>query len=602
MKKTFPFYSLILPAFLAGVFLVAGCPNPSSRTPEVPGVPGTPEAPGPSVVTGTITGAALQTLVNRGASILIGGPVRIQDGIVDLKSASITVDGPLSFNNCIINAVNADITLGGGSITANGGSVILVPAVEPVWAGKVTGGGTLVPLVSVEEFISGNGFNYTLQSLRIDSAGKILGVDISKALGGKKVYVIGELKNDYAGLDLSRDHSNIVVLGGISSGADIRLGAAVLSGGLTTTGTATLSVIRTVIVGGGLNTGTGAVAIDAPFAVKGTASIGGTFKFSNTVSFEGDVSFADDITRAGGGTLNFEGNVTIAKGKKINLPGAVALATGKSINGALAADTPVTLTPASNAVLTVDGADSKKFTFDTAGCTLTKGTLVIAPDATIAFMENLSVAANAGIVNNGNISTAKALTLSAGGRIAGTGTISAGKTAISGAWEVKGPRGTVAIVNTKDNGATITASYAAGLKAGAAGAVITQAAGAGNVLTIGTATTIALGGNGTTAVGSLVLKGAASDPGKLTFAANGFGATGNSLITTDAVATIAINGLTRIAGNDGVGKGIAGNFDIGSVVKFSRLGAGASPNSITGGSADTVLSGGAYSAGSFGSN
>jgi hypothetical protein len=155
-------------------------------------------------------------------------------------------------------------------------------------------------------------------------------------------------------------------------------------------------------------------------------------------------------------------------------------------------------------------------------------------------------------------------------------------------------------MNTNDNGATITTAYTAGLKAGAAGAVITQTAAAGNVLTIGTSTTIALGGDGTTAVGSIVLKGAASDPGKLTFAANGFGATGNSLVTTDAAATIAINGITKIAGNGGVGKGIAGNFDIGSVVKFSRLGAGASPNGITGGAADTVLSGGAYPAGSFG--
>jgi hypothetical protein len=608
MKKILGFHSLILLTFLtflADVFLVTGCSNPAAGAPGAPGtpgLPGTPEASIPSVITGTITGAALQTLVNRGASILIGGPVQVQGGIVDLKSARITVDGPLNFNNCIVNAVNADITIGGGSITINNNSVILVPTVEPAWMRKATGNGVLVPLVSVEESIRGNGGNYTLQSLQIDSAGKISGMDISKAFGGKKVYIIGGLENNYAGLDLSRDLSNIVVLGGISSNADIKLGTATLSGGLTTTGAATLSIVRTVIVGGDLNTGTGAVAIDAPFTVKGTASIGGTFKFSNTVLFERDVSFADDITRAGGGTLDFEGNVAIANGKKINLPSTVAIAVGKSINGALTAGTSVTITSAPNAVLTVDSANSKNFTFDTAACTLTKGTLTIAPGATIAFKENLSVASDAAIVNNGNISiaAAKALILSARSRIAGTGTIGAGKTTISGAWEAKGPGGTVAIMNTKDNGATISASYATGLKAGAAGAVITQAAGAGNVLTIGTATTIALGGDGTTALGSIVLKGAASDPGKLTFAANGFRATGNSLVTTDAAAAIAINGVTKIAGNDGIGKGIAGNFDIGSVTKFSRLGAGASPNSITGGSVDTVLSGGAYPAGSFG--
>jgi hypothetical protein len=543
----------------------------------------------------------MQTLVNRGASILIGGPVQVQEGVVDLKSAHIIVDGSLSFNNCIVNAVNADIAIGGGSITTNNNSVILVPAAEPAWVRKVTGSGTLAPLVSVEEFTRGNGGNYALQSLQIDSAGKILGMDLSKVTGGKKVYITGELKNDYAGLDLSRDYSNIVVLGSVSSGANIRLGAATLSGGLSTTGAATLSTVRTVVVGGDLSTGTGAVAIDAPFTVKGTASIGGTFKFSNTVSFEKDVSFADNITRTGGGTLGFEGNVTIANGKKLNLPGVVTLAAGKSINGALAADTSVTLTPAFNTVLTVDSADNKKLTFDTAGCTLAKGTLAVASDATIALGENLTVAANAAIINNGNISitAAKALMLSAGSRIAGTGRIDAGKTTIGGAWEAKGTRGTVTIMNTKDNGATITASYAAVLKAGAAGAVITQAADAGNLLTIGTATTIALGGDGTAAVGTIVLKGAASNPGKLTFAANGYGTTGNSLIITDAAATIAINGVTKIAGNNGVGKGIAGNFNIGSVAKFGRLGAGASFNSITGGSADTVLSGGAYPAGSF---
>jgi hypothetical protein len=608
MKKTLGFYSLLLLAFPVSVLLVTGCSNPSA---SVPGTPGTPEKPGPSVVTGIITPAALQTLVNRGAPILIGGAVQVQGGlggIVDLKSAYITVDGSLSFSNCTVNAVNADITVGGGSITIND-SVILVPAVEPAWVGKATGNGTLVPLTSVEEFIRGNGLSYTLQSVYIDSAGKISGMDISRDLGGKKIYVIGELKNDYASLDISRNHSNIIALGSINSSADIKLGAATLSGGLTTTGAATLTAVRTVTVGGNLSTGTGAVATDAPFTVKGTASIGGAFKLTNAVTFEGDVSFADDITRAGSGTLNFEGNVTIAKGKKINLPGIVTLAKDKSINGVLTAGTPVTLTPAVNTVLTVDAANSRKFTIDTAGCTLGRGRLIVSSGATVVFGENFTVAAGATLVNNGTIpiTAAKALILSASstdtGRIAGTGTVIAGKTIITGPWEVDGTTGTVTITNTSDNGATITVYSTNGLKAGGPGAVITQTAGAGNVLTIGVSTAIALGGDGTTAAGSVVLKGAAADPGKLVFAANGYNAVGSSLVTTDITSSIAINNVTKIAGNTGVGKGIAGIFDnavIGGATRFKRLGAGAFVNSITGGSADTILSGGAYTTGSFG--
>jgi hypothetical protein len=597
MKKTHGFHSLLLCVFFTGTFLAAGCPNPSDGT---QGAPGTSGASGPTVLTGTITGTALQTLVNQGTSILIGGAVQVQEAVVDLKSAHITVDGPLSFTgNSIVNAVNADITVGGGSITTNINSVILVPALEPSWAGKAANA-TLVPLVSVEELIRGNGVNYTLQSLQIDSAGKISGTEISRALGGKKVYVIGELKNDYASLDLSREHSNIVVLGSISSGADIKVGSAFLSGDLSTTGMANLTAVRAVTIGGSLSTGTGAVVVDAPFTVKGTASVGGVFKFADTVLFEGDASFADNITRAGGGTLGFEGNVTIASGKKITLPLTVTLAAGKSINGALAADTPVTLTPALNASLSVDASDSKKLSFEKAGCTLGKGTLAIAPGAAIALEESFRVSPGAAIANNGSVSIAKSLILPASGSISGTGTVNAGKTTISGAWEVKGSRGTVTITNANGLGATITSAYGAGLRAAAAGALITQTAGAGNVLTIGTATTIALGGDGTTALGSIVLKGASSDPGKLTFTANGFGATGNSLITTDAAATTAINGVTKIAGNTGAGKGIAGNFDISGTAKFSRLGASAPSNSISGGGTDTVLNGGVYPAGSFG--
>jgi hypothetical protein len=601
MKKTLGFYLLLLFAFLTDVFLVTGCSNPSTGGPGGPEGPKKPE--GPSVITGPITAAALQTLIDRDSPILIGGAVQVQKGIVDLKSTQITVDGSLSFNGCTVNAVNADIIVGGGSISTNN-SIILVPTVEPAWVGKATGNGTLVPLVSVEEFARGNSVNYTLQTLQIDSTGKISDVDISRGLGNKKIYVIGELKNNYAGLDLSGEHSNIMTLGSINSSANIKLGDATLSGNLTTTGAATLTASKTIIVGGNLSTGTGHVAVDASFTVKGTASIGGTFKLTNAVTFEGDVFFADDITRAGNGTLSFGGNVTLASGKKI--PGTIALAAGKSINGALTAETPIALTPAYNAMFTVDTSGSKKFTLDTAGCTLSKGTLAVASGATLVLKENFTVASGATLVNNGTIpiGAAKALLLTASrtgiGKIAGTGTISAGKTTITGVWEAKGNAGTVTIANTGDNGATITASYAAGLSAGAAGAVITQAAGAGNVLTIGTGTTIALGGDGTTIVGSLVLKGAADNPGKLTFAANGYNATGNSLVTTNAVANAAINGVTRIAGNADVGKGIAGRFDIGSVAKFGRLGAGTTPNSITGSSADTVLNGGAYPAGSFG--
>jgi hypothetical protein len=466
------------------------------------------------------------------------------------------------------------------------------------------------------EFAAGNSVNYALESVYVDSTGKISGVDISGGLGNKKIYVTGELKNDYAALDLFGTHSGIIPLGSVNSAANIRLSAATLSGDLTTTGTATLNISRTVSVGGNLTTGTGAVTVaDAQLIVKGAASVGGTLGLSNTgnttAMFKRDASFADDITKIGNGSVKFEGNVTLAKGKKLTFKNSctVTLAAGKSINGALAADVAVTLTPFANATLTVDAADSRKLTLDTAACTLTRGTLAVAKDATLVLGENFTVTAGTALVNNGTIpiTATESLILSAGntgndGRIAGTGTIIAGKTRISGTWEASGTSGMVNITNTNDTGATITATVTSVFKAIATDAVITQTAGTGNVLTIGANTAIALGGNGITTAGSIVLKGAASDPGKLTFAAYGVSTPGTSRVTTTGGNGIAINGITKIAGNMGVGKGIAGKFNdaiIGNATTFSVLGGGAASNSITGGTADTILRSGAYPAGSF---
>ncbi|MDR0589112.1 MAG: hypothetical protein LBG25_01055, partial [Spirochaetaceae bacterium] len=106
------------------------------------------------------------------------------------------------------------------------------------------------------------------------------------------------------------------------------------------------------------------------------------------------------------------------------------------------------------------------------------------------------------------------------GRIKGTGTITAGTTTITGAWEAvaaTSDAGTLTILGAA-TGATITAdgTNATGLKAGAAGAAITQAVGASNNLSIGANTVINLDGTDAAAVGKLVLTGDGTNPGKLT--------------------------------------------------------------------------------------
>jgi fibronectin-binding autotransporter adhesin len=121
---------------------------------------------------------------------------------------------------------------------------------------------------------------------------------------------------------------------------------------------------------------------------------------------------------------------------------------------------------------------------------------------------------------------------------------------------------------------------------------ITQAAGtANNALTIGANTVLALGGDGT-AAGSIVLKGAAANPGKLTFENAGSGDVGTSLVTTGA--TSAYNKVTGNVTAPSTGTGLvwyAENATTGG--KWSKVGASNASNGLTGGASDDVTLSGA---------
>ncbi|MDR0624254.1 MAG: hypothetical protein LBG10_07465 [Treponema sp.] len=192
-------------------------------------------------------------------------------------------------------------------------------------------------------------------------------------------------------------------------------------------------------------------------------------------------------------------------------------------------------------------------------------------------------------------------------KIAGTGKISAGLTDITGSWETTtgagAETGTLTILSA-DIGATITAADpVTGLKAGAAGATITQNAGASNTLTIAAATEIGLAGDGVR-VGAIILKNdtetaAATDNGKLSLAA------ATSKITTAATGTVtpaplSADGTTMVAdGSNYTSIGLPNLAGDGTNAKIapSNTPATASTSaagkivSITGGSGATVTGG-----------
>ncbi|MDR2343244.1 MAG: hypothetical protein LBD86_01780, partial [Spirochaetaceae bacterium] len=221
--------------------------------------------------------------------------------------------------------------------------------------------------------------------------------------------------------------------------------------------------------------------------------------------------------------------------------------------------------------------------------TLASGQIIVIPE------NKVIVKAGKKITNNGTITLAPTgslvLSTASGSQssIEGTGKLVAGATTITGTWTTTATGdGTVTILSGADGvGATIAAATAAtGLAAGTGG-TITQAAGSGNTLTIAAATTIALGGDGT-AVGSIVLKGADSNPGKLTFANTGADGGGTSLVTT--AATSAANKVTGTVTAPGTGTALvwyAANAGTGG--KWSKLGASNATNGLTGGSGTTDI-------------
>ena len=242
--------------------------------------------------------------------------------------------------------------------------------------------------------------------------------------------------------------------------------------------------------------------------------------------------------------------------------------------------------------------------------TLTTGQTLFVP----AGATKIVVSAGKKITNAGTITLGDGVSLvlatpaatTGGAQIEGAGSLIAGATTITGTWEAVGKTdnaSSVAITSGASGvGATIAVAdtNAIGLKAGAAGATITQAAGTSNVLTIAVDTTIDLGGTAA-AVGAIVLIGDGTNPGeiKLVDAATSIVKTGNT-VGGDAFGTAAKIG-TKTFATGGAGKaaiyttvnGAAGKIAqiLGGTGNYGLKG-GDSSNTITiDGSADVAASG-----------
>ncbi|MDR0684294.1 MAG: hypothetical protein LBF83_04115 [Spirochaetaceae bacterium] len=157
-------------------------------------------------------------------------------------------------------------------------------------------------------------------------------------------------------------------------------------------------------------------------------------------------------------------------------------------------------------------------------------------------------------------------------KIEGAGKLVAGATTITGAWGATAQTttaGTVTILSAPE-GATITAdgTNATGLKAGGAGAVITQAAGDSNALTIAANTTINLAGDGTTAAGGITLI-SGTNPAKLAFAA-----TSSKVLAGAGAGGTAIGGLNSlvIGGKTIVNGGLVAGDYLNATGKLVQLG------------------------------
>jgi hypothetical protein len=305
---------------------------------------------------------------------------------------------------------------------------------------------------------------------------------------------------------------------------------------------------------GGLTAGTvtGAAVFAADANITG-AAFADTVKFAGAGTLSGEVSFAGDVTVTDAAALE------LASGKAVTLANGTSVKVGDSV--LLTAGGETVLTPGGATTLT-PASTGKKLTIGGADITLTSGVLTVVEGAELALAKTLTVdktLSNAGTITIG-ADGALWLTGAAGtngAKLFGEGTLVAAKTEITGAWLAVGEGGSVSITaDSAGTGSTIVGSESV-LTAGEGG-VITQKSGEKNKLTIAENTTIALGGDATTPVGSIILTGDATpaNGGRIELA-------GTKAVISGSLAaagsTTAVDAGTVAIANVVVGGSISGN-------------------------------------------
>jgi hypothetical protein len=560
---------------LASIFI--GCESPTDGAAGAPGK-------GFGVFTGASSSAAIQAAVDSGAEVYLDG-VTIGEGKLDLKTATVRVFGALKSESSadvfviadkanIIFAPGAEIDFDTGGLfigtetqleyakTGSSGSYPkLVTDISDVGSGDVVALENFTLPASYTNF-AGTAYVYGTLTVASDSTAPSSGTIVAignVALSGT-VTVLSDGKVDVSKATLVSSAEAKVTLpaaGTVAAidatgvftvaGADTSLTVGKLTGTLALPSTVTAVTITSgpgsVTLAG---TESGTIFTTASFGNTGTTTFGGAGTLGAGASFGGDVvlTAAKALLLAGGQTL------TLASGKSVKVGDSVLLkADGSTVltadSSGSASVTPAAATADDVAKLSLGGAD----------ITLTSGEIIVAGDAELELVKTLTV--DKTITNAGTITIGAdgALWLTGaddgGARLTGTGKLVANKTEITGEWQAV-DAGSVSI--TAAGGTASIAGSESVFKAGEGG-VITQQSGANNNLTIEENTTIALGGDATTPVGSIILIGdsTAANGGKITLAATTTKITGDALATgttaVDAGSVTIANVIDALAGS-----------------------------------------------------
>jgi hypothetical protein len=470
----------------------------------------------------TLTGdnkvSAALNLASGGGKLIINGTLEITgSSAVTIAANSVEGGGILINSGGILDVSNHASSNVTGLVTNNG--IIKSKGDEAIQAALLTGVGSTTG--SGKVVLTGTGANAIgsgalKQHVEIGTGGTLIAPTTGPFTGGKTITITGTGLLDLGGpttLDLT--------------GVTIE-NYAEPTGGITTA-TTTAAVLTSLMnnIGGNIEATEEVAITEVPVGAALTYD-GGDFAGGTTaITINGTANFA---------TGTFEDQKVVIVGPK-----------GNATFGAATFDALTTLTVNGTATIGDGAAAEPAESLTVSG----SGTLNIGSDGlTIAAGEALTYTGTTiDLGADGKLILATATTSSVAG-IGGTGTIKAGGITIKGTWTATAGTSTAGTVTLEadTDGLSITAdgTNATGLAGGANGIITT---GVENTLTIDATTTIDLNTTG----GSLVIKGAATDGGKISLTAGtsvikgggsgvetGTGATLskiNDLVASDSVTT-----------------------------------------------------------------